>query len=347
MKYYIDLDKEAEIELNNLREHFKSKKIKDEYIRKIIALQKGELSILSNYYSGNIAEANWSLIENDEKIKKLDKNVIDDTDKPKVDALDVILGIDDYSKKIDTEKYRKYDAEYTYVFLPSYYAVKILILYYIKNRTKAKRIYGLKNSVVRRENKRGIKFYGGLPFILKYMRKIGTRPINTIDIKADFADVMQELFNCKAGLELNGVNDEFINDIIDCINNSYCRSFIIEKRIRDYKEDKEKFYTEFKIIDDYRILMHRDVEKDWEHLQEGYKKKANEIIDNTPKFPKNIPPKNDPLSANIKGWFSQRVSHKDRVVYKKDAKEKIVYIATVCDHYKDAPRRSKSIAAYK
>ena len=92
--------------------------------------------------------------------------------------------------------------------------------------------------------------------------------------------------------------------------------------------------------------MHRDVEKDWVHIQK-YIDKANEIIANTPNFPNNIPPKNDPLEADIKGWFSQRVSHKDRVVYKKDSTEKIVYIATVCDHYKNAARRTKSKAAYK
>ena len=82
-------------------------------------------------------------------------------------------------------------------------------------------------------------------------------------------------------------------------------------------------------------------------MQEAQIRKANEIIDNTPKFPKNQPPKNDPLDVDIKGWFSQRVSKKDRVVYQKDATEKAIYIATVCDHYKDAARRSKSKEAYR
>ena len=45
------------------------------------------------------------------------------------------------------------------------------------------------------------------------------------------------------------------------------------------------------------------LKKDWKHLKEGQIKKANEIINNTPKFPKNEPPKNDPLNANIKDGF--------------------------------------------
>ena len=179
-------------------------------------------------------------------------------------------------------------------------------------------------------------------------------------LKYDFAEVMQELLDRKIGLDKNNAKDDFINDIIDCINNSACISYIRDKRIKDFKDDKEKYYCieynersildkgkiNFSLVGDYKILMHRDVEKDWIHIQK-YIDKANEIIANTPNFPNNIPPKNDPLEADIKGWFSQRVSHKDRVVYKKDFKEKIVYIATVCDHYKNAARRTKSKAAYR
>ena len=92
--------------------------------------------------------------------------------------------------------------------------------------------------------------------------------------------------------------------------------------------------------------MHKDVEKDWAHIQQ-YLKKANEIINNTPNFPENIPPKNDILHGDLKGWISQRVSHKDRVVYRKESKEKTIYIATVCDHYKDAAIRYKSTKSYR
>ena len=171
---------------------------------------------------------------------------------------------------------------------------------------------------------------------------------------------MQELLDRKIGLDMNNSKDDFINDIIDCINNSASTSFIRDKRIKEFSDDKEKYFCieffkskindsntiNYSLIGDYKILMHRDVEKDWAHIQK-YIDKANEIIMNTPNFPNNTPPKNDPLEANIKGWFSQRVSNKDRVVYKKDSTEKVVYIATVCDHYKNAARRTKSKAAYK
>lgn len=346
---YRDKDEFVETKIKDMKEKIKCKKFEDDYIRELVAIQKGELSVLSKYYSGNIAEGNWSLLSEDSLIKDLDENIFE----PKKSELPDVK---------DIKSLREKDAEYTYVFIPSYYAVKTIILYYLENRLDAQRIYGLKNAVVRRDNKKSKKFYGGLPFILKYMKKIYTKKSSKYDsIKSDFADVIQELLDRKLGLEINNIKDDFINDIIDCINSSHCGDFILKKRIIDFEHEKRKYFCinyndwlekngkslNYTLVDEYTILMHRDVAKDWLHLKEGEIRKANEIIKNTPNFPRNIPPRNDPLEANIKGWFSQRVSHKDRVVYRKESSEKTVYIATVCDHYKDAAKRSKSKAAYK
>lgn len=340
-------EEHKETELKKEIDFFKNGKIEDNYIRQIISKQKGQLDVKSRYFKKEfIAEANWSILDNDEDIKSFDTEEIGE---------ELIATCIEHGKSI-----RKKDAEYTYIFIPSYYAVKKLILYYLRNSIQAKRIYGLRNAVVRRDDKKKDKFYGGLPFILKYMRFIYTKKTSKDDsIKYDFAEVLQELLDRKIGLEMNNSKDDFINDIIDCINNSVYTSYIRDKRIKDFTDDREKYYCidfnekiknkeeiNFSIVGDYKILMHRDVEKDWAHIQK-YIEKANEIIANTPRFPNNIPPKNDPLDADIKGWFSQRVSHKDRVVYKKDSSEKTVYIATVCDHYKNAARRTKSRAAYK
>lgn len=340
-------EEENQEKFNKEIKFFESEKLDDIKIRQIVGKQKGQLDVKSNYYTGNIAEANWSVIEDDSDIKWFDTEIIEKR---------LVKSCIEAGKSI-----RENNSEYTYVFIPSYYAVKSLILYYIRYTRNAKKIYGLKNAVVRRNNKKSDKFYGGLPFVLRYMRFIYAKK-STIDdsIKYDFAEVMQELLDRKIGLDMNNSKDDFINDIIDCINNSASTSFIRDKRIKEFSDDKEKYFCieffkskindsntiNYSLIGDYKILMHRDVEKDWAHIQK-YIDKANEIIMNTPNFPNNTPPKNDPLEANIKGWFSQRVSNKDRVVYKKDSTEKVVYIATVCDHYKNAARRTKSKAAYK
>lgn len=348
---YIKKYKEEEIEEELKKEikFFKQERDDDEYIRQLVARQKGQLNVESCYYKGYITEANWSIIEEDSDIKAFDSE--------KIDAKLVDTCITELGKSI-----REKDAEYTYVFIPSYYAVKKLILYYLRHTIQAKRIYGLRNAVVRRDDKKTDKFYGGLPFILRYMKTIYTRKSSKDDsIKYDFAEVMQELIDRKIGLEINNTHDDFINDIIDCIKNSHSKSYIRDKRIKDFKDAKEKYYCiDYKencknidnllihntLVNDYRILMHKDVEKDWAHIQQ-YLRKANEIINNTPNFPDNIPPKNDILHGDLKGWISQRVSHKDRVVYRKESKERTIYIATVCDHYKDAARRSKSTKSYR
>ena len=194
---------DAEEKITVMKEIIKSGKFEKSYIRELVAKQKGELSVASRYYKGNIAEANWSLLEKDSDIENLDKET---TDAKIVNAEDVLLGLDEYP--------RKEDAEYKYVFIPSYYAVKTLILYYMEDKKQAKEIYSLKNAVVRRE---GEEFYGGLPFILKYMRKLSKDD----SVKDDFAKNKKKLIDCKSGLESNHEKDDFINDIIDCIKHSY------------------------------------------------------------------------------------------------------------------------------
>lgn len=326
-----EIEAEAKAKIKKMKKNYESEKFERKYIQELIGSQKCELDVESRYFKGkNIAEANWSVIEKDEDIENLDREEIEDK------LVDICIS----KLKKDKSDIREKNSEYTYVFMPSYYAVKTLILYYLENRMEAKKIYGLKNAVVRRQEK---KFYGGLPFILKYLKKMPKDK----SIRFDFAEFMQKLLDCKLRLEINNDKDEFIKNIIDCIKEADCGKLILERRVKDFKDEKDKFYIECKIIGDYKILNHRDVEKDWGHLQKSHIKKANEIIDNTPNFPKNEPPKNDPLHADIKGWFSQRVSKKDRVVYKKDSTEKKVYIATVCDHYKDAERRSRSTKSYR
>lgn len=331
-KYFKNRDTDADIEIAEMKTIYESGKFHEPDIRKIVAEQKGTLSVNSIYWKKEkIAEGNWSKVE-DSKLETLDKE--------EVDAEDIIYGLDTYEGK------RQNNAEIEYVFMPSYYAVMTLINCYLKDKREALKIYGLKNAILRKEIKKDEEFYyGGLPFILKYIEKI-SKDKSFADIKSDFTDIMEKLLECECVLKINQEKDEFINDIINCIKKSKCKDFILEKRIKDCEFEKDK-YIECKIINEYKILEHRDVEKDWKHLKEAQIRKANEIIENTPYFPKNVPPKNDPLTANIKGWYSQRVSKKDRVVYMKDSDKKTIYIATVCDHYKDAERRSKSKESYR
>lgn len=262
--------------------------------------------------------------------------------------------------KIDEAEWEKLKkgAEYEYVFIPSYYAVKSLIIYYIKNKESAERIYNLKNAVVRRIDD---SFYGGLPFILKY---IGG---DFEDERIDMAEFIEKLLDYKRDLDYSDeldFLDDFINDIIDCLNDFYKSDLILERRIKNYNESKENwfcidFYKElekennelmlnYTMVEDYKILMHNDVKKDWKHLQKDQIKKANEKIIKTPKHPNNdFPQDSEALKGTLKGWFSQRISQKDRLVYKIDLENKIVYIATVCGHYDNAESRTKSTYSYK
>lgn len=344
VKYY--KDEGAEEEIAKMEKIIKSGKFEETYIRELVARQKGELSVRSRYYDGNIAEGNWSLIEEDSDIEKLDK----------FDAEKEIYGISEYSE-------RKKDAEYEYVFIPSYYAVKTLILYYIdrKDKKKAERIYGLKNAVVRRDGK---KFYGGLPFILRYIG--GDFEDNRIDVKK----LTETLLDSVSGLENNNENnfiDDFIKDIIDCLNDFYGKNLILERRIKNFNEAKDNwFYIDFNekikkegdqllnyiLVNDCKILMHRDVEKDLNSLQKKQAEKAKEKISKTPNYPNNdFPEDSELLKGDLKGWLSQRISKKDRLVYKiesdKKTDKRIVYIAAAYGHYDEAPRRSKSTASYR
>lgn len=356
-------DERLEKIIDEMKEISKSKKFEDKYIRKLISMQKGELSVKSEYYApANIAEGNWSLTE-DRYIKSLDKDYIDLS--KKVDMFDVIYGLEEfpdkeYKKKCATEYQRKHDSEYEYIFIPSYYAVKILILYYIKDRENAKKVYNLKNAVVQRKGK---KFYGGLPFILKYIDFIlkHSEGNEFKDVINDFKDFFEMLFDYNYELEDNNIFDDFINDIINCIENSYYSNLILEMRIDHFNKRKERYYIDFnkgtkednelllnyELIGDFKILKHRDLRKDFKHLQPVQRKIAYEKIRKTPKYPNNdYPTDSEKLTGNLKGWLSQRISKKDRLVYKIEEDKKIVYIATVCGHYENAEGRSKSIVSY-
>lgn len=323
-----------------MRDVLKNKKIKESELLNLIGKQRNELNVDSEYYSGNIAEGNWCLLKNDIDIKILDK----DKRKAKIDALDIVLGLEKDEKDI---KMRENDAEYEYVFKPSFYAVISLIYYYLNNKKEAEKIFNLKTAVLRRRNTESTEYYGGLPFILRYLKIILSKDSED-PIVTKFADIMDTLSDYKRIMKINDVDDEFLNDIIDCIKKSGCKDFILIKRVKDLEYEKDKyFHIEYK-IDDYDILMHRDVKKDWKYLNEAYVKEAKEKIIKTPKHPFNDSEKDsEKLKRELKGWFSQRIGIKDRLVYKKDANNKVVYIATVCDHYKDAEGRTKSVIAYR
>ena len=338
-KYY--KDEYCESIIAEAEEMLKSRKFDEKYIKELIGRQKGELSIKSKYYDGNIAEANWSLLEDDSKIEKLDEKM---KDPRKVNALDVLHGLDEFPN-------REKDAEYEYVFIPSYYAVKMLILYYLDNPEKAKRIYSLRNAVVTRKGK---KFYGGLPFILKY---IGG---DYEDKRVDLDKIVSGVLDTYSTNNTDNFLDDFIKDIIDCLNNFYKKDLILERRIYHFNHGKDNwfnidFYEESKnlklnymLVNDYKILMHRDVKKDWQHLQKSDEKKARDKVSKTPYHPNNDSPKDsEALKGDMKGWFSQHINKKDRLVYRVEKNEKTVYIATVCDHYKDASNRSRTRVAYK
>lgn len=378
MAYYRDR-KPNEI-LVEMKEKVESEKFDDNYIRNLIAMQKGELSVKSKFYDGKIAEGNWSLID-DLDIRKLDETIrIDDT----------ICGI----VSLPDDKYKSKKTEYEYVFKASCYAVETLILYYLEDYKctdkQAKRVYNLKNAVIRRE---GDKFYGGLPFILKYidwilayrssyLKEYETKDGESEDLislnkkvfeESIFNNTLKELggfikkiFDFSNKLDANKINDEFINDIIDCLMKSCCEQLILEMRIEHFNVEKEKwycvdFYDEIKEKKEislnymsengFRILMHRDVKKDFNHLQKHQLKQAIEKIYKTPNHPNNeFPTDSKELKGKLKGWFKQYVNSiakGNRLVYKKVKEDKTVYIATVSGHYENAEGRTKSTVAYK
>ena len=117
MFFYKKVEK-LEKEIKEMKENYESETFENCYIRKLVGRQKGELEVASKYYKGNIAEGNWSLLENDSDIEELDK---EKRDKEKVvDSLDVALGLDKYEKECD-EYTREKDAEYQYVFIPFFF----------------------------------------------------------------------------------------------------------------------------------------------------------------------------------------------------------------------------------
>lgn len=328
MKCYYK-DEDVEIEITNMEKILKSKRYDADYVRSLVAKQQGKLSVDSIYYKGNISEGNWSLVKDDTDIKKLDI----------YDGAKEIYGTAEHSERIK-------DAEYEYVFIPSFYAVKMLILYYIKNPEQAERIYGLKNAIVTHTGK---KYIGGLPFVLKY---IGG---DFKDSRVDFGGLIEELIDSTRETECA----DFIYDIIDCLNNFYGKDLILERRIKNYNDSKENWFTidffkedelllNYVQVNDYKILGHNDIKKDFNHLQKGQKQKAKEKIRKTPNHPNNdFPTDSEPLRGDLSGWFSQRISKKDRLVYKKDSTKRTVYIATAYSHYDDATRRVKSTESYK
>ena len=194
-KFYKNRDEEADKEIKTMKEIYKSENFDENFIRKLVAEQNGELSVNSIYWKKEkISSGNWSKIE-DAKIESLDEEVVLDksTHNSSVDALDVILGLDHYLEDNDEEDLRENNAEYEYVFIPSYYAVMSLIKYYLENKEKALKIYNLKNAVVKEYKG---TFHGGLPFILKYLEKF-SKDNFIADIKFDFANIMEELINHK------------------------------------------------------------------------------------------------------------------------------------------------------
>lgn len=326
------IEEYAESKISEMEDRIKRMEFTDRYIRCLISKQNGKLSVNSKYYEGVIATGNWSQIE-DLNIKKLD--------------------MFDGKKEIEGIAKKEKDAEYEYVFIPSYYVVKILILYYMKNPKQAERIYGLKNAVVRRN---GEEFFGGLPFILKY---IGG---DFVDDRVDFLSFTEELLDYYSALEINNENNisnNFFNDIIDCICDFYGKDLVLERRIKNFNESKLNwFYIDFykekgllldyTPLNDYKILGHKDIKKDLNHLQKEQAKKAKKKIMKTPNHPNNDSPKDsEKLQGDLQGWYSQRISKKDRLVYKKDSDNKIVYIATACSHYDEASRRIKSTCSYR
>lgn len=70
MEYYKDEIVKAEKEISRMDEIIKSEMFDENYIRELISKQKGELNVHSDYYDGNIAEGNWSQIE-DSNIEKI------------------------------------------------------------------------------------------------------------------------------------------------------------------------------------------------------------------------------------------------------------------------------------
>ena len=82
----------------------------------------------------------------------------------------------------------------------------------------------------------------------------------------------------------------------------------------------------------YAIRFTKEAKKDTEKLSPKLRKKLKEILENVIL---EDPESGKKLLADLKGFYSIRLSYKDRIIYSIDKQEKIILIHKTKTHYGD------------
>jgi toxin YoeB len=87
----------------------------------------------------------------------------------------------------------------------------------------------------------------------------------------------------------------------------------------------------------YKIVIDKTSQKEVKKLMKNDKlfKRFLEIIEDMKQDPYSPSYKFERLTGNLSGYYSKRLSLKDRIIYRVDDQEVIVYIEGVLGHYDD------------
>ncbi|MEA2102404.1 MAG: type II toxin-antitoxin system mRNA interferase toxin, RelE/StbE family [Thermodesulfobacteriota bacterium] len=80
----------------------------------------------------------------------------------------------------------------------------------------------------------------------------------------------------------------------------------------------------------YEVIFSKQAHKDIKKLTPGLRDKAKDIIRNRISID---PHSGKPLFGNLKGYYSVRLTYKDRIVYSIDEDQVIVFILRAKTHY--------------
>lgn len=79
----------------------------------------------------------------------------------------------------------------------------------------------------------------------------------------------------------------------------------------------------------YHIRLTKQAQKDLQKVSPDYKKKAGDIL----RYLSEHPFSGKPLVGVLKGNYSYRVNRKDRIVYRLDQEQGILYVKRARTHY--------------
>jgi Txe/YoeB family toxin of toxin-antitoxin system len=86
----------------------------------------------------------------------------------------------------------------------------------------------------------------------------------------------------------------------------------------------------------WNLKFNKQADKDAEKLKAaGLKDKTSKILDLIESNPFIIPPPYEPLTGQLKGFFSRMVNKQHRIVYTISEKTKEVYVYKMFRHYQD------------